>query len=129
MRLYANSAAYVEYTKGEAPPNVDVLLRAASRAVDILLVGRKYDVDPTTELPTNADDAQALSDAVCAIAAEAAALDVLDPGGTQAWESVSIGSVSLSGGSKATTGVVAGMPIPPAAFLALHDVGRMRWRS
>lgn len=125
MRVYADAAALAAYPGGDTVPagSVDVLLRAASRVVDTILVARKYDVD-TDGLPTGVDDAQALSDAVCAIAVEAQATGALSAGSSQQWSSVSIGNVSLSGKvSGADAPVVLGMPVPPAAVNALSGVG------
>lgn len=124
MRLYADSAAYAAYTGEAAPANVDVLLRTASRVVDVLLVGRAYDTDPDTQLPTDPDEAQAMSDATCAIAQEADSTGVLTAGGSQEWDAVGIGSVSLSGRkAKAGTVSVNGIAVPPVALVHLSDVG------
>lgn len=122
-RVYATEAAYVTYTGAAAPANVAMLLRIGSRVVDALLTGVVYDVDDDG-LPTDVDVAQALSDATCAIAGEAAGTGVLDVGGTQAWDSVGIGNVSLSGkGTTEDTTVILGVPVPPVARLFLADVG------
>lgn len=122
-RVYADEAAYVAYTGGAAPDNVALALRLASRVVDVLLTGVVYDVD-TAGLPTDPDVAEALSDATCCIAQEAATTGILDAGGTQEWDSVGIGKVSLSGrGTSQDTTVVLGVPVPPAARLFLADVG------
>jgi len=124
-RVYATSAEYAAYTGAAAPANVDTLLRIASRVVDVLLTAVVYDVD-ASGLPTNPDVAQALSDATCAIAAEADATGVLQAGGTQTWESVGIGNVSLSGrGTTDETVTVDGIPVPGPALLALRSVGRV----
>ena len=125
MRLYADAAALAAYPSGDTVPaeSVDVALRVASHTVDRLLVGRVYDTD-TAGLPTDADVAQALSDAVCAIAVEATATGVLSAGGTERWDSVGIGSVSLSGRTTAPGALsVAGVPVPPVAVVHLCDVG------
>lgn len=124
-RVYATSAQYVTYTGGAAPANVDTLLRVASRVVDRLLKGRVYAVD-ADGLPTDADVAETLADATCAIAQEAAATGALEAGSTQEWDSVGIGNVSLSGrGTSADTTVVLGIPVPGVALLALADVGTL----
>lgn len=122
-RVYATEAEYVTYTGGAAPANIALLLRLGSRVVDVLLTGIVYDVDDAG-LPVDADDVEALRDATCCIAAEAAGLGLLDVGGTQEWDSVGIGSVKLSGRKTTTdTTVVLGVPVPPAARLFLADVG------
>jgi hypothetical protein len=48
------------------------------------------------------------------------------PGASAQWDSVGIGSVSLSG-RKATEGTltILGLPVPAAAIAALSDVGTM----
>lgn len=122
-RVYADQAAYEAYTGGAAPANIALLLRLGSRVVDVLLKGIVYDVDDAG-LPVDADDVEALRDATCCIAAEAAGLGLLDVGGTQEWASVGIGNVSLAG-RKTTEGTtsVLGVPVPPAARLFLADVG------
>lgn len=128
VRLYADQSAYETYhglTAGEAPATIDRLLRMASRVVDTLLVGRVYDTD-ADGYPTDADDAAALSDAVCAIAGEADAQGLAVAGSTDKWESVTIGAVSLSnlqGSSSDDTPRVAGLPVPPDAVLSLSGVG------
>lgn len=131
MRVYATAADLAAYPGGDtiAAADADALLRTASRAVDHILVGRVYDVDTVTELPTDTDVAQALNDATCAIAVEAASTGVLEAGATQQWESVSIGNVSLSapkGASATDSPRVLGLPVPAAAIIALQDVGT-RW--
>lgn len=124
-RVYATEAAYVTYTGAAAPANVALLLRIGSRVVDVLLTGIVYDVD-AAGLPTDVDVAQSLSDATCAIAQEAAATGVMDAGGTQQWDSVGIGNVSLSGrGTSEGTAVILGVPVPPVARLFLADVGTL----
>lgn len=100
-------------------------LRAASRIVDMLLKGRVYDVDVDL-MPTDPDVAAAMAEATEAIAAEVEALGTLEAGSTQQWESVAIGSVQLSnlqGASAADPLLVMGVQVPPAALLALGDVG------
>lgn len=124
MRLYATPT---DAWPTDAPDNAGVLLRAASRTVDALLRGRVYDVDATTGLPTDADVAQALQDATVAIAHELEATGTLDAGGTQEWQSVGIGNVSLSGRqSAAGTVTVGGIPVPALALVHLSDIGPVR---
>lgn len=126
-RVYATEAEYLAFTDTtEAPAKLARLLASASRVVDYLLTARRYDVDDTTELPTDPDDAAAMRDATCVIAAEASELGLLEPGTSFQWESVSIGSVALSnlqGSSDSDTPTVYGLPIPSEAQLILLDVG------
>lgn len=129
MRQYADSTALAAYPGGSAvaSDSVDLLLRTASRVVDKLLTGILYDTD-SDGMPTDTDVAQALSDATCAIALEADARGSLNAGQTQQWESVQIGNVALStlqGASATDTPMVLGLPVPPAAIVALSGVGPM----
>ena len=127
MRLYATAAAYETYhglAVGEAPANVDTLLRTASQLVDVLLRGHVYDTD-TDGYPTDADHLTAVSDAACAIAGELDSTGALESGSTVEWDQVKIGSVSL--GSRKTADAattVAGLPVPSQALLHLAGVGR-----
>ena len=124
MRLYATAADYEADGYGTAPANIDLLIRQASRTVDKLLVGKVYDVDDDG-MPTGADDVQALTDATCAIAAECAASGVFKAGQAQGYNAVGIGNVSLSGPTLREGCVsVDGVPVPPAALVALSEVGR-----
>lgn len=126
-RVYATDVDLAAYPGGEDVDagTVDTLLRMASRVVDHLLRGRVYDVD-VDGLPTDQDVIDALKDATCAIALEASATGVLAAGSSEAWQSVGIGSVSLSGRtlSEGAT-IVAGVPVPTAALLTLADVGTL----
>jgi len=110
----------------DPPENAELILRLASRVVDFLLVGRVYAVD-TDSMPTHPDVAQALQDATVTIAHEVVERGTLEAGGTSQWQSVSIGSVSLSGRMESDgTVMVAGIPVPPVALIYLGDVG-VRW--
>jgi len=126
-RVYATAVDLAAYPGGDAvaAEDADTLLRMASRVVDHLLIGHVYDVDED-KLPTEVDVIDALRDATCAIALEADATGVLTAGASEAWQSVGIGSVSLSGRTLSEGArVVAGMPVPAAALLALADVGTL----
>ena len=107
----------------DPPANAALLLRTASRLVDVLLTTRRYDVD-AEGLPTDPDAVQALQDAAVTIAHELQTTGALDAGSTEQWQSVGIGSVSLSGrqSSEGTT-MVAGLPVPGVALVYLADVG------
>lgn len=125
-RLYATTA---QAWPSNPPANADLLLRAASRLVDELLITRRYDVD-TAGMPTDPDDAQALQDAAVTIAHELESTGAMVAGSTEQWESVGIGSVSLSG-RQASEGTVkvAGLPVPGVALVYLSDVGTHSVRS
>ena len=121
-RLYATTE---QAWPTDPPADADRLLRVASRLVDRLLFGRLYDHDPDTLQPTDPDDVQALQDATVTIAHELAETGALSAGSTSKWESVGIGSVSLSGpGTSEGTVVVDGLPVPGVAVIFLADVGR-----
>lgn len=123
MRVYATTE---QAWPTDPPANAALLLRTASRLVDVLLTTRAYDVD-ADGLPTDTDDVQALQDATVTIAHELQTTGALDAGGTDSWQSVGIGSVTLSGrqASEGTT-IVAGLPVPGVALVYLADVGVRR---
>lgn len=126
MRLYATPE---QAWPTEAPANADLLIRTASRLVDTLLVTRRYDHDGTG-VPTDPDDAQALQDATVTIAHELAETGAMDAGSTAEWQSVGIGSVSLSGRmSREGTTMVSGLPVPGVALVYLASVGTHSVRS
>lgn len=113
----------------DAPDNAPALMRAASRLVDTLLRTRSYPVD-TYGMPTDPDDAQAMQDAAVSIAHELTATGALEAGNTAEWQSVAIGSVSLSGRmSRAGTTMVSGLPVPGVALIYLDGVGVHSVRS
>lgn len=123
MRVYATTE---QAWPADPPANAALVLRLASGVVDHLLIGRVYDVD-ATGMPTDPDVAQALQDATVTIAHEVVERGTLEAGGTAEWQSVSIGSVSLSGRMESNgTLSVSGIPVPPATLIYLSDVGR-RW--
>lgn len=129
MRQYADADALAAYPGGDAiaTEEADFYLKRASKVVDELLVGVVYDVD-ADKMPTDADVAEALSDATCAIALEAKANGSLGAGavGNQKWTSVRIGDVQLSNlqdGPDFTPLVVLGLIVPADALLSLTGVG------
>lgn len=124
MRLYATIADWDASEYAPAPANADRLLRTASRVVDQCLKGRVYDVD-TDGMPTDPDHLEACRDACLTIAAEAAATGALEAGATREWDTVAIGSVSLSGGRDSGATTVLGISVPADAALALMSVGTM----
>lgn len=102
----------------------DTALRAASRLVDQLMRGRVYDTD-ADGMPTDPDDAATLAEATELIAGALTTSGAIDAASASAWDSVKIGTVSLSGrtGPATSTVTVAGVAIPAGAILALLDVG------
>lgn len=74
MPTYATSAEYAASPYGgTAPSDIDNRLARASLDVDRMLIGRVYDTDPDTELPTDEKVAAALREATIAQATHVAA--------------------------------------------------------
>ena len=103
-RIYATAADYTAFTgQDPAPSNVDALLAQASRFLDANVFRLCwFAAADDTGMPTDASVIQAFTDATCAQAQWWDALG--DSIGTVGvgWSSVSIGSVTLSRGTKAT---------------------------
>lgn len=106
-RVYATAADLIAYG---APPSVtlptgaeaDRKLKRASEKVDRALLSAVYDTD-TNGMPTDANITEAFKLATCAqVVYWADTGDELGTGGQ--WDSVSIGSVSLTRGSKSSPG-------------------------
>jgi hypothetical protein len=132
MRQYATTADLTaEYPDTAQPANVETLLSVASACVDKMLKGVPYDTDADL-LPTDTDVAEAMKLATCAIVAEWVAVAATVPGSSQQWESVAIGSVSLStlqGASDSDAQRIDGFPIPALAITLLGAVGPVQvWR-
>lgn len=116
-RLYATAEQFAARCEQPAPANVDALLARASADVKAALLTAVYD-------STLDDVAGALVEAVCAQVEYWLAIgsDGITTG--EAWDSVSIGPVSLSGRSGAPAPVVvAGVELAPRAYRALHLSG------
>jgi hypothetical protein len=130
MPVYADTDAWTaEYPDVAQPANADTLLLAASGLVDRLLVGVVYDVDEN-HAPTDDDIATLLRGATLALVAEWVTLSTMLPGGTsQDWDSISIGSVSLSKlrGSNVGGLTLDGLPVPPLAVSLLAQVGPVQF--
>lgn len=125
-RIYATSDDYTAFTgQDPAPSNVNALLAQASRFLDSSVFRLCwYDADPTTGMPRDASVVQAFTDATCAQAQWWDAIG--DPIGTVGvgWSTVSIGSVTLSRGSKATPDTPADQAarqIAPAVYDVLQS--------
>lgn len=119
MRQYATATELATYTGTAAPANADVLLQKASRLVDVLLRGVVYDID-ADGLPTDTDVADALQTATCA---QAALLATLPADDGAAWDTVSIGSLSLSS-KRAASGVdIDGVPVAADCLATLRAAG------
>ena len=76
--VYANTTDYGTWTGSASPANVTQLLRSASILVRDATQADFYDIDPNTNLPTDATILQAFKDATCAHAAAWATMGV-DP--------------------------------------------------
>ncbi|MFE5591446.1 hypothetical protein [Streptomyces sp. NPDC056549] len=105
-RVYATVAQYETFTGvSPAPPDTAARLATASRMLDRKVVRYyAFAADPTG-LPTKPVVAEALATAVCAQVSWWAELGGSTSGADAVgWATVSIGSVSLGGGSSAQSG-------------------------
>lgn len=120
--VYATSEDLASYLGETAPANADALLRAASLLVDGLLIGAVYATD-SKQQPTDDGVADALVDATVMQAAYWHHTG-LPAEGAGAYESVSIGSVSLSRGDGAVSGrAVDGQQVAPGVTTPLQLAG------
>lgn len=96
-RVYATTGDYANTIPETPPTDISLrrVLRVASARVDEMLHGAIYATDSVTLLPTEAAVAVALRDATCQQAAYA--IDIGDPYGlgTEQYQSVTIGAVTL----------------------------------
>jgi len=105
-RVYATVAQYEEYTGTvPAPADTEVRLGRASRMLDREVIRyHAFDVD-SVGLPTNPVVADALATAVCAQVSWWSELGGSTSGADAVgWSTVTIGSVTLGGGSTAVSG-------------------------
>ncbi|AZM46569.1 hypothetical protein DMB38_12770 [Streptomyces sp. WAC 06738] len=115
MRVYAQPGDLTAYTGQPAPADAERLLRDASRMLDAeVLRYCWYDVDPDG-YPSNSTVRESVRDAVCAQVAWWGELGDSTGAAAAGWGSVSIGSVSLSGGAGGAGG---GGQRPPARQVA-----------
>ncbi|MFF8408981.1 head-tail connector protein [Streptomyces omiyaensis] len=121
-RVYATVAQYETFTGvSPAPPDTAARLAKASRMLDREVV-RYYVFDKdSTGMPTNTILAEALATAVCAQVSWWAELGGSTSGADAVgWSTVSIGSVSLGGGTTAQSGdATPARQIAPDAWDAL----------
>jgi hypothetical protein len=99
--IYANAADLIAYSGplSVTEEEADRKLARASRLIDSVLIGAVYATDPNTRIATDADIALSIKNATCA----QAAYWISGAGsehGSPAYDSVSIGSVRLSGAGK-----------------------------
>jgi|GEM_PF-5303367 len=100
MRVYATPAQYAEWLGLDAPPaGATQALRAASIRVAELLMTACYSVDDEG-YPSDVDQRQACADAVCAVAASARIDGDTSGDGVSPYQTVSVGSASLSRGTR-----------------------------
>lgn len=126
-RVYATHTDLLNYTQGSTfvvptePESTRVRTRA-SEIVDEALLSAVYDTDPVTKLPTDADIAAAMRDAVCAqIVWWDETGDEL--GTADRYTAVSIGSVALSRGNKASSSLAGKRDLAPQATTHLKLAG------
>lgn len=126
-RVYATRADLVDY----APPSVTVpdepeatrVLTRASEDVDDALLTAVYDVD-TDDMPTDTKVIEAMKLATCAQAIERIRTGTEDGNdGLDGWDSVSIGSISLSGRRKSDAGARSGSDLTAEAVGHLRRAG------
>ncbi|MDT0346762.1 hypothetical protein [Streptomyces litchfieldiae] len=122
-RVYATPEQLAAWT-GQPPPDAGRLLARASEDIDSALLTAVYAADPSG-YPTRARVRDALADATCAQVEQWLATGSDGVTTAEAWDSVSIGPVSLSGRSSTTppTATVAGVELAPRAYRALHRAG------
>jgi hypothetical protein len=129
-RVYATRTDLVAY----APPDITVpedpeatrLLTRASERVDDALLTAVYEVDSVTLLPTDSTVTEALRLATCA-----EAVDMIRHGsdsgddGINQWDSISIGSVKLSGrrDTASSSGSSSGLSSEAAGHLRRAGLG------
>lgn len=127
-RVYATRADLLAYPP---PPNVTIpeepeatrVLTRASEDVDDALLTAVYDVD-TSEMPTDAKVIEALKLATCAQAIERIRTGTEDgDDGLDGWDSVSIGSITLSGRRNTTTGTGSSSDLVADAVRHLRRAG------
>jgi hypothetical protein len=123
---YATLGDLASYLGEDPPDGAAKLLVRASRRVDSALIGAVYDVDDD-DLPTDADVAAALRDAVCAqVEWWDEVGDTTGTGAGGAWSDVTIGKVKLTAGTSASAGTPPGrMRIAPSAIEILQTAGLM----
>jgi hypothetical protein len=102
-RVYADRAALVAYAPAAvtvpADPEATRLLTRASEVIDSVLLSAVYATDDTTGLPTEAGVIEALRNATCEQVVWWLQNPGTESGQANQYQSVSIGSVSLSKGS------------------------------
>ncbi|UUN29430.1 hypothetical protein [Streptomyces sp. FIT100] len=120
-RVYATPEQLAAYTGAPAPEGVERLLARASEDVDAALLTACYAVDDDGD-PTEQPVVEALRDATCAQIEWQLATGDDGTGAAGAWDSVSIGPVSLSG-RKSGPPAASGVDLAPRAHRALRRAG------
>jgi len=126
-RVYATEAQLAAYGAPAGvvlPTGADALrqLTRASELVDLAIITAVYDTDTVTGLPTATAVTEALRDATCAqVAYWAETGDQSGTGGQ--WQSVKIGSVSLTGSSSGQSGTSSGRQLAEQAWTHIRLAG------
>ena len=131
-RVYATADDYATFTGAAAPADIGQLLAQASRFLDSNLFRLcRYEADQDTGMPTDPVVLGAFSDAACAQAQWWNEIgDTLGTVGV-GWSTVSVGSVSLSRGTKvgaASAEDQAARQIAPQVYDALTAPELTAWR-
>lgn len=124
--IYATLSDYRNAVYDQDAIISDGLLAAASLVIDELAIGAVYDINDTTQLPTDTAVLETLRDATCAQAQWMDATgDTTGVGDVVEVESASIGSVSFTGRKHvASVGrTSSGRPVAPAAWAILRVAG------
>lgn len=129
-RSYATLTDLAGWLMSEPPAGSARRLIRATEKIDQLLLGARYPVDDDG-MPTDTDHITALKDAVCAqVEWWVETGDTTGSGVSTSWDSVQIGSVSLS--RKKSGGASNSSPsqsVAPAAVAALHAVNLLPIRA
>ena len=124
--VYATTAEYDTYVGAGQPAVAGALLARASGIIDELLIGARYAIDTATQMPTDPLVIAALVEATCAQAQWMDATgDTTGVGDVVEVDSASIGSVSFSGQSRATSAsrTTSGAQVAAGAIRALRVAG------
>jgi hypothetical protein len=128
-RTYATTTDLANWIEAAPPEDAAKLLRRATREVDRLTRGARFDTDADDE-PTDTVVLAALRDATCAVA-EWWISTGDDLGAVGAYQSVSIGSVSLGRGSSGGGGAVDRVGPEAVSILAaaglINNAPAVRW--
>lgn len=120
-RVYATPEQLAAWLSQPTPADAERLLARAAEDIDSALLTAVYAVDDDGD-PLDPRIVQALADAACAQVEWQLATGDDGTGAGGAWDSVSIGPVSLSGRASRTTGA-SGVELAPRADRVLRRAG------